>query len=105
VLEWVQTGSIPVLTSNQNFMKLEKGTKVICIRNTFKGFKPTSKMNVAYPYLTVGKTYTVVMDFGTTLALIADNGNGISLLRDLFLTLEDYREKQIEKIFEKDLVD
>ncbi len=85
-------------------MKLEKGTKVKCIRNTYTGFKPNTKMNVAYPYLTIGKTYTVMMDFGPTLAMIADNGHGLSLLKDLFLTLEDYREKQIEKVFKKDLV-
>jgi predicted porin len=81
-------------------MKLKEGTKVKCIRNTFVGLN-----DLAYPYLTVGKTYTVMMDFGPTLAMIADNGNGVSLLKDLFLTLEDYRDKQIEKIFEKNLVD
>lgn len=84
-------------------MKLENGTKVKCVRNTFNGFKPTTKMVVAYPYLTIGKTYNVLADFGPTLALIADNGHGL-FLRDLFITLEDYREKQIEIILEKDLV-
>lgn len=87
-------------------MKLEKGTKVKCIRNTYDGFKGTEQYgDIAYPYLTVGKTYTVMMDFGPTLAMIADNGQGLSLLKDLFLTLEDYREKQIKEIFKKDLVD
>jgi len=84
-------------------MKLEKGTKVKCIRNTFNGSYRHGE--IAFPYLTVGKTYTVVMDFGPTLAMIADNGHGLSLGKDLFITLEDYREKQIEKIFKKDLVD
>lgn len=86
-------------------MKLKEGTKVKCIRNTYNGFKPTTKMEVAYPYLTVGKTYNVLADFGPSLAIITDNGHGISLLRDLFITLEDYREKQIEIILKKDLVD
>ena len=83
-------------------MKLETGTKVKCVRNTFDGFKPTEKMAVAYPYLTVGKTYTVLNDFGgPTLALITDNGNGLSLLRDLFITLEEWRERQLQMIIEK----
>ncbi len=77
-------------------MKLEQGTKVKCISNTFDGFK-SLKMDVAYPYLTISKTYTVIADFGSSLAIIADNGHGLSLLKDLFITLDDYRDKQIEK--------
>lgn len=57
-------------------MKLKEGTKVKCIRNTYDGFKPTTKIAIAYTYLTVGKTYDVLADFGPTLAIITDNGYG-----------------------------
>jgi hypothetical protein len=79
-------------------MKLEKGTKVKCITNTYDGFKPTTKMAVAFPYLTVGKTYNVLADFGPTLAIITDNGQGHSLLKDLFITLDEYRQNQIKEL-------
>ncbi len=79
-------------------MKLEQGTKVKCVRNTFDSFPSNG---FAYPYLTIGKTYTVRADFGPTLAIVADNGQGLSLLKELFLTLEDYRNKQIQILEQK----
>lgn len=79
-------------------MKLEQGTKVKCVRNTFDSFPSNG---LAYPYLTIGKTYIVRADFGPTVAIIADNGQGLSLLKELFITLEDYRSKQIKILEQK----
>lgn len=74
--------------------ELTKGTKVKCISNIVNGNNTT----IVLPYLTIDKTYIVIEDFGTSIALITDNGIGMAILKTFFITLDEHREKQLEKL-------
>ena len=80
-------------------MKLEPGTKVKCIENIFINFL---NKDGEYKIALVGNTYTVIQDYEVSPVFMLDiNGRPVTLSKSSFITLEDYRASQIEKILER----
>ena len=67
-----------------------EGTQLVCINDT------------AYPFISIGKTYITQEEHNITgdkaCIVVNDDNHWASLRRDRFITLQEYREQQINKL-------
>jgi hypothetical protein len=73
--------------------------KVICIDNTFDITRPDLGLRDSN-YLTIGKIYDVAERGLHTYRIINDSGTSLIYDINMFITLDEYRQRQLNKILE-----
>lgn len=67
-----------------------EGTQLVCINDA------------AYPFISIGKTYITQEEHNITgdkaCIVVNDDNHWASLRRDRFITLQEYRDQQINKL-------